>query len=138
VVRHETGHTLGFPHEHMRGELVALLDAAKTIAYFQRTQGWSANQTRQQVLTPISEGSLIGTSRADGTSIMCYQLPGEITKNKKPILGGLDFDDLDKQFVSTELYPIPGSPPPPPPQGVRRVVLEVSGEVTGVKLVEGG
>ena len=26
VVRHEAGHTLGFPHEHMREELVALID----------------------------------------------------------------------------------------------------------------
>src|SRR5205085_11982755 len=26
VVRHETGHTLGFPHEHMRRELVKLID----------------------------------------------------------------------------------------------------------------
>jgi hypothetical protein len=34
VVRHETGHTLGSPHEHMRADLVALLDLQKTIAYF--------------------------------------------------------------------------------------------------------
>ncbi len=26
VVRHETGHTLGFPHEHMRKELVEKID----------------------------------------------------------------------------------------------------------------
>src|SRR5678815_617681 len=31
VVRHETGHTLGFPHEHMRAELVQRLDVNKTI-----------------------------------------------------------------------------------------------------------
>jgi len=36
VVRHETGHTLGFPHEHMRKALVAKLDVAKTIAYFEQ------------------------------------------------------------------------------------------------------
>src|SRR4029077_11004399 len=29
VVRHETGHTLGFVHEHMRKELVARIDPAK-------------------------------------------------------------------------------------------------------------
>ena len=32
VVRHETGHTLGFPHEHMRRALVQLIDAKKAIA----------------------------------------------------------------------------------------------------------
>src|ERR1043166_3145852 len=41
VVRHETGHTLGFPHEHMRRELVAKIDEQKAIAHFEQTQGWS-------------------------------------------------------------------------------------------------
>jgi hypothetical protein len=40
VVRHETGHTLGFPHEHMRQALVARIDRAKAYEYFRRTQGW--------------------------------------------------------------------------------------------------
>ena len=31
VVRHETGHTMGFPHEHMRRELVDLIDPAKAV-----------------------------------------------------------------------------------------------------------
>src|SRR5215475_15573217 len=44
VVRHETGHTLGFPHEHMRSELVARIDPEKALAYFEETQGWSAEQ----------------------------------------------------------------------------------------------
>jgi len=39
VVRHETGHTLGFPHEHMRRALVEKLDVAKTLEFFERTQG---------------------------------------------------------------------------------------------------
>ena len=34
VVRHETGHTLGFPHEHMRRRLVKLIDPKKAIAFF--------------------------------------------------------------------------------------------------------
>ncbi|MBV8095146.1 MAG: hypothetical protein JO110_18340, partial [Acetobacteraceae bacterium] len=31
VVRHETGHTMGFPHEHMRQELVDKIDPEKAI-----------------------------------------------------------------------------------------------------------
>jgi hypothetical protein len=111
VVRHETGHTLGFPHEHMRKDLVALIDPAKAIAYFGASQGWSPDQVRQQVLTPIEESSLIGTSRSDGDSIMCYQIPGGITKNGKPIPGGLDIDPLDFQFAGT-CYPKPVAPKP--------------------------
>src|SRR4029077_12718251 len=59
VVRHETGHTLGCPHEHMRRELVAKIDPKKAIKYFGQTQGWSPQEVRQQVLTPIEEGSLL-------------------------------------------------------------------------------
>jgi len=103
VVRHETGHTLGFPHEHMRRALVKLIDPAKAIAYFMRTQGWSEEEVKAQVLTPIEESSLMGT-RVDANSIMCYQIPGELTKSGKPILGGLDIDKTDYTFAG-EIYP---------------------------------
>lgn len=117
VVRHETGHTMGFPHEHMRPDLVALLDVQKTIAYFRRTQGWSAEDVRQQVLTPLNEKSIMGTPNADKTSIMCYQLPGEITKSGQPIVGGDVINDLDFAFAG-KLYPKQVVPPPdPPPTG---------------------
>ncbi len=112
VVRHETGHTLGFPHEHMRSELVAKIDPDKAIAYFQRTQGWSADEVKAQVLTPLEKGSLLGTATADDHSIMCYQIPGEITKNGEPIVGGIDIDKWDRQFVAL-IYPkIKGKPAP--------------------------
>jgi hypothetical protein len=104
VVRHETGHTLGFPHEHMRRELVELIDAEKAIEYFKRTQGWSAEDVREQVLTPIDESALIATRRADSESIMCYQIPGIITKSGAPIIGGLDIDAQDYAFTA-KVYP---------------------------------
>lgn len=34
VVRHETGHTLGFPHEHLRKEIVDNIDRNKAYNYF--------------------------------------------------------------------------------------------------------
>src|SRR5450631_473968 len=80
VVRHETGHTLGCPHEHLRKELVDKIDPEKAIEYFAREDGWSAEETRQQVLTPLEKASLIGTAHDDPRSIMCYQISGEITK----------------------------------------------------------
>ena len=103
VVRHETGHTLGFPHEHMRKALVAKIDPAKAIAYFERTQGWSEEEVRAQVLTPIEESTLRGTA-ADAKSIMCYQILGELTKDGKPIIGGTDIDPTDYKFA-TLIYP---------------------------------
>jgi Astacin (Peptidase family M12A) len=104
VVRHETGHTLGFPHEHMRRDLVLRIDPKKAIKYFRLTQGWSEAEVRAQVLTPLDESQLLGSVHADETSIMCYQLPGEITKDGKPILGGLDIDKTDKS-VAASIYP---------------------------------
>lgn len=104
VVRHETGHTLGFPHEHMRRQLVAKIDPAKAIAYFGRTQGWTEEEVRQQVLTPLEDATLLETAHSDAHSIMCYQIPGTLTKDGKPIVGGLDIDKRDYAFAAS-CYP---------------------------------
>jgi len=106
VIRHEAGHTLGAPHEHMRKELVARIDRQKAYDYFRRTQGWSQQQVDQQVLTPLDDRSIFGTP-SDQTSIMCYQLPGAITKDGRPIVGGLDINATDFDFIG-RIYPKAG------------------------------
>jgi hypothetical protein len=111
VVRHETGHTLGCPHEHMRRELVDKIDPEKAIEYFGQTQGWTPEEVRHQVLTPLEQSSLLGTAHADPNSIMCYQIPGIITKDHQPIVGGLDIDELDYQFMA-RIYPKPNGSQP--------------------------
>lgn len=104
VVRHETGHTLGFPHEHLRRALIDRLDIAKTITYFRDTYGWSEQQTRSNVLTPLDERSIMSTPDADQDSIMCYQLPGQITTDGQPIRGGSDINATDRTFARS-IYP---------------------------------
>lgn len=108
VIRHETGHTLGFPHEHMRAALVARIDKKKAYDFFWRTQRWDPAMVDAQVLTPLNETDLIATT-ADENSIMCYQLPGEITIDGEPIAGGLDIDDSDYAFAG-KVYPKPAVP----------------------------
>ena len=103
VVRHEAGHTLGFMHEHMRKELVALIDPEKAYDFFLRTQGWSREMVDQQVLTPLRRRFDHGHP-ADQDSIMCYQLPGSITKNGQPIRGGVDINATDHAFAG-RVYP---------------------------------
>lgn len=125
VVRHETGHTLGCPHEHMRRAIVNLLDAEKTVAYFAQTQGWSRQTTIQQVLTAVEESSLLGSPTTDQDSIMCYQLPGIITKTGKPIVGGTDITPNDGAFMA-KLYPKAVAPPNPPVNPEQTVNLPVA------------
>jgi CHAT domain len=104
VVRHEAGHTLGFDHEHMRSDIVARIDRAKAFAYFDRTQGWTRQDVEEQVLTPLPKKSIMGTADSDPLSIMCYQLPGSIMKDRKPVRGGNDINPKDFAFASI-LYP---------------------------------
>jgi hypothetical protein len=104
VIRHETGHTLGFPHEHMRAQIVDRIDQEKAISYFMRTQGWSRDQLIAQVLTPLDNSALIATANADPQSIMCYWLPAEIMKDNIAVAGGSDIDAMDAQFAAS-IYP---------------------------------
>jgi hypothetical protein len=119
VVRHETGHTLGFPHEHMRRQLVKKIDRQKAIDFFRRTQGWSKQEVIQQVLTPLEESTLRATAKADPNSIMCYQIPGFLTKDGKPILGGKDIDAQDAAFAAA-IYAKPGKPKAVPKKAGKR------------------
>lgn len=117
VVCHEFGHFLGFPHEHMRSDIIARLDRRAVVKYFKRTQGWSEQETVRQVLTPLSEAALLqvpGFEKADQTSIMCYQLPAELTTDGRPVTGGDRINAMDAAFVA-KIYPTAVAPPVEPP-----------------------
>jgi hypothetical protein len=115
VIRHEAGHTLGFPHEHMRKELIARIDRQKAYDYFWRTQRWDRAMVDQQVLTPLDDRSIMGTP-ADQDSLMCYQLPGSITRDGQPIRGGSDINATDAAFCG-RLYPKSGAAADVSPNG---------------------
>jgi hypothetical protein len=104
VVRHETGHTMGFPHEHRRKAIVERIDREKAITYFMSTQGWSREEVIAQVLTPFDTSALTATATTDEESIMCYALPGSIMSDGVGVPGGKDIGNLDAGFAAT-LYP---------------------------------
>lgn len=106
VVRHETGHTLGFPHEHMRQEIVGRINRQRAIQYFMQTEGWTEAQVIRNVLTPLDNSALIATSQADPTSIMCYWLPGSIMEDGVSVPGGPNINQQDQEFAAS-MYPIP-------------------------------
>jgi hypothetical protein len=127
VVRHETGHTLGFAHEHLRAELVARIDRQKAIDYFGGPPNyWKPEEVIANVLTPLPASDITATETADQDSIMCYQLSGDITVDGQPILGGTDIDDADYAFAAL-LYPKPDNVPknvPPTPASASQLGLE--------------
>jgi hypothetical protein len=131
VVRHEAGHTLGFPHEHMRRDLIDLINKEKAIEYFMATQGWTREEVIAQVLTPIDESSLFGTPRPDPHSIMCYQIPGSLTKNGQPIPGGNDIDQIDREFCAA-CYPKRNRPLAASADAIIEMQIEVS-EKNGIR-----
>ena len=88
----------------MRRDLVRKIDRAKAFAFFDRTQGWTRAEVEAQVLTPLEDKSIMGTTETDPHSIMCYQIPGEITKNGRPIPGGKDINSKDYAFAAS-IYP---------------------------------
>ena len=100
----------------MRKELVALIDPEKVYDFFLRTQGWSRQMVDEQVLTPLSQNSMMGTP-SDQDSIMCYQLPGSITKSGEPIRGGIDINATDRAFAG-RIYP-------KVPEGAQSIQAEV-------------
>lgn len=121
VVRHETGHALGFPHEHLRRQIIQRLDVQKTLAYFRKTQGWNDSTTRSNVLTPLQDDQIVATPEAEEGSIMAYSLPGSITKDGRPIVGGKDITPTDAEFAA-KLWPKSPLPPPPPPTGTELTI----------------
>ncbi|KAL0568947.1 hypothetical protein V5O48_013028 [Marasmius crinis-equi] len=108
-VRHETGHTLGFVHEHLRPELVARLDREKTITAYKGT--WEDEMTIAHVLTPLwteDSSRYLATEVADVHSIMCYPIGTRCLKDNmkdRPITGGRDISIYDKGQAA-KIYPI--------------------------------
>lgn len=135
VVMHEFGHSCGFPHEHMRAQIIEQLEYENIIAAYQYSQRWSRQEVIAQVLTPLDARSIRGTPNADDESIMCYQIPAEavvngrrlrLTKNGLPIPGGLFINDLDYQFAAS-VYP--GATVPTPPAVKRTLTIEFDGDI---------
>jgi hypothetical protein len=72
----------------------------KVIADFTRTQGWTEEEVIDQVLTPREKSSIPGTGKTEETSIMCYQIDGGLTRDRRPLSGSDDINALDARFAA--------------------------------------
>lgn len=108
LVQHETGHTLGFVHEHLRSQIVDWIDPAKAIKYYGGPpDSWSEEKTRSNVLQPLKTNELTATAEPDIHSIMCYSISTSILKEgAPPITGGDTFSEHDKSHAAF-VYPTP-------------------------------
>lgn len=127
VVRHETGHTLAYPHEQLRRAIVSKLNVQAVLEEYRRVQGWSEATTRANVLTPVEESILRPeSSPADRVSIMTYRIPARLTLDGVDIPGGDDINDQD-YLVTGRLYPGAVTPPPPPPPPTAGILIPATG-----------
>ncbi|KAL2670164.1 hypothetical protein Neosp_015045 [[Neocosmospora] mangrovei] len=108
VVRHLTGHTLGFPHERMTSAVLGRVDREKAIAYFMAAQGLTRDEVIALILTPQDKSALITANAPDPTSIMSYSLPAAIMKDRVAVLGGNDINATDGQFADSIYQKFPG------------------------------
>ncbi|KAJ8073585.1 hypothetical protein PM082_011863 [Marasmius tenuissimus] len=108
---HETGHILGFAHEHCRSGLINRIDGPSARKYYcGPKENWS-KATFSKNFTPLDEHLYTLSAREDKKSIMCYGIYEFILKAgmKDPaITGGNNLSWDDRLFAGHEdFYPVP-------------------------------
>ncbi|KAK1223029.1 hypothetical protein PQX77_014106 [Marasmius sp. AFHP31] len=110
TIIHETGHILGFVHEHSRHGLNERIDKKKAYAHYWRHQEWTASEVDNNLLTRLKDNEAYTLSdKEDSNSIMCYRIDESILNDgmKDPeIKGGDTFSWNDQKFAGL-FYPIP-------------------------------
>jgi serralysin len=103
VTLHEICHALGCPHEHQHPAAGIPWNERKVIDYYARTQGWSEEETRDQVLDRYRGNDFLGTE-FDPCSIMCYPVDPSLTTNGFKVGWNVKFSENDIAFLK-KIYP---------------------------------
>ena len=103
TIIHEFGHVIGLVHEHQnpKGKKI-MWDEKKVIEWAKKSQGWSEETTRQNIINKYNKNSING-SDFDPLSIMLYFFPASLTTNNIGTeqnfrLSGQDVIWIDKMY----------------------------------------
>ena len=105
VALHEFMHALGVEHEHQHPNHEVPWNEPAVIDFYGRTQGWSPEQVRFQVLNRGKPRQL-RTSGFDDTSLMMYPVPRELTLNGYSVGWNTQLSAGDIALLQ-DLYPNP-------------------------------
>ncbi len=109
VVLHEFGHAIGFVHEHSSPNGSIPWDVPKVIEYYERTQGWSAEKTKYNVLSKYAVAQ-VNASVYDPLSIMHYSIPNSLTVGNFEVPWNAVLSENDKSWARL-IYPSNNSGP---------------------------
>ena len=104
TILHEFGHMLGFMHEHQRpdGDLEHNYNLEEVYKHY-RANGWKKDKVNEQVFDfhEYRTKSAIAGTRFDTTSIMMYDIPAKLLKDKtKAVKKNYTLSKLDKIWVA--------------------------------------
>ncbi|TCD68232.1 hypothetical protein EIP91_011301 [Steccherinum ochraceum] len=101
VILHEFGHALGMLHEHQspaRGGTLTL-NVANVYDYYMDTQGWSAEEVKQQIIDTYNAVDTSNYSELDLVSIMMYFMPKEMNEQNIEVPPNNILSTMDKAYM---------------------------------------
>ncbi|KIJ93251.1 hypothetical protein K443DRAFT_125661, partial [Laccaria amethystina LaAM-08-1] len=134
VILHEFGHTLGLMHEHqspVRDGTITLKESA-VIEFYKKTQGWTEQEVRQQILSVYNVSDVSNFSTLDVKSIMMYFMPAAMNHQNLEIKPNNVLSETDKAFMTIN-YPYPPNHPPADSIWTINHALDVVGVDPGIK-----
>jgi serralysin len=102
LILHEFGHALGLVHEHQNPVNGIPWNRPAAMRYFGGKPYYlSSDEIEAQILTPYGE-TLTNHTAFDGSSIMVYPIPAEITDGKYHIVMNTELSPTDKSFIAAQ------------------------------------